>query len=87
MTGITGIFANLPLATLTQMQADWTNCLQAIAVAHQSYSMAGRSFTRANLNEVSRTLGEIAYAIRVQTGLVNRTVADMSHGNGGRRCW
>lgn len=77
---IQGIFVHLDLATLTAMQTQWTACLAAIATAHQSYSIAGRSFTRANLAEVSQTVGEIAYAISRKNGTVVRTVyADFSH--------
>lgn len=76
---VTGKFAALPLATLQAMLTAWLACLNAIAVAHQSYQIAGRSFTRANLSEVSDMVAEIQYAISVQQGTLQRTTyADMS---------
>lgn len=77
---ITGKFTHLPLSVLTTMQAEWSACLTAIAVGHQSYSIAGRSFTRANLSEVSDMVGEVAYALALKNGTAQRvTYADMSN--------
>lgn len=74
-----GKFINLDAATLAQMKADWTACLQTIAVGQQSYSIAGRSFTRADLAVVSDTVAEIAFAIKSQSGQLRRTtLANMS---------
>lgn len=74
-----GLFVDLDSATLLQMKADWTACLQSIAVANQSYSIAGRQFTRANLSEVAKMVAEIGFAISAQSGSRRvRTVADMS---------
>lgn len=76
---VEGIFANLDAATLTTMQAEWQTCLSAIAAGHQSYSMAGRTFTRADLAEVSKTLGEISFALQLKSGGIVRTVySDLS---------
>lgn len=76
---VTGKFVALDVATLTTMQAEWLACLTAIASAHQSYSMAGRSFTRANLAEVSEMVGELAYALKRNSGgLVTTVYSDMS---------
>ena len=76
---VEGIFVNLDVATLTTMLAQWQACLTAIAAGHQSYSMAGRSFTRADLAEVSNMVGELAYALRRNSGgLATTTYADMS---------
>ncbi len=60
---VTGVFYGLPLATLQQLQTDYTTCLTAIAVAGQSYTIAGRQFNRANLKEVRETLAEVIAAI------------------------
>lgn len=77
---IQGLFVYVPLATLQTMQAQWIAALQAIAVGNQSYSIAGRAFTRANLREVNDTLAEIAYAIQLQSGTIQRTIySDMSN--------
>ena len=78
---ITNDFAFIPLATLLQLQTQYTQCLTAIAVVGQSYSVAGKSFTKADMKNVAQILGSIAYAIAVQTGNVQRFVyADMSGG-------
>jgi hypothetical protein len=58
-------FIGLPLATLTQMQADWLQCLSDLAKAGQSYTFPGRSMTRANLPEVRNTLMELRIALNV----------------------
>lgn len=76
---VTGKFVALDVGTLTTMLAQWQACLTSIAVAHQSYSIAGRSFTRANLHEVSEMVGELSYALKLNSGgLVRFTRADMS---------
>jgi len=71
---VTGKFANLDVATLTTMLAQWQTCLTAIAVGNQSYSMAGRSFTRADLEQVSDMVGELSYALQLKNGGLCRTV-------------
>lgn len=77
---IQGLFVYVPLATLQTMLTQWTAALQAIAVGNQSYSIAGRAFTRANLAEVNSTIAEIAYAIQLQSGNIQRTIySDMSN--------
>jgi hypothetical protein len=70
---IEGIFFGLDAATLATLKTNYTACLQAIAVAGQSYSISGRSFTRANLKEVSQMLAEVQAAIDRAAG--NRTTA------------
>jgi hypothetical protein len=68
-------FFGLPLATLQGLQAKYIACLEAIAVAGSSYSIAGRSFTRANLSEVAQMIKELQAAIENATGArVRRTV-------------
>ena len=61
-------FFGLPLATLQELQSDFTACLKAIAVAGASYSIAGRSFTRADLGEVAQTIKELQAAIDNASG-------------------
>jgi hypothetical protein len=63
LRGLNKTFFGLPLATLQELQTDFTACLKAIAVAGSSYSIAGRAFTRANLSEVAQTLKELQAAI------------------------
>jgi hypothetical protein len=68
-----GDFIGLPLATLTSLRDKYVTCLEAIAVAGSSYSIAGRSFSRANLGEVSSTIAELTLAIQSATGQRVRT--------------
>lgn len=65
---VSGRFLFLPAATLTSLATKYTACLEAIAVAGASYSIGGRTFTRADLNAVSDILAEITYAQAVQAG-------------------
>jgi hypothetical protein len=61
-------YFGLPLATLQSLQTQFIACLEAIAVAGASYSIAGRSFTRANLGEVAQTIKELQAAIDAARG-------------------
>jgi hypothetical protein len=68
-----GDFLGLPLATLTSLRDKYITCLEAIAVAGASYSIAGRSFSRANLGEVRDTIAELTLAIQSANGTRIRT--------------
>ena len=68
-----GDFLGLPLATLTSLRDKYVTCLEAIAVAGASYSIAGRSFSRANLGEVRDTIAELTLAIESANGTHIRT--------------
>jgi hypothetical protein len=68
-----GDFLGLPLATLTSLRDKYVTCLEAIAVAGASYSIAGRSFSRANLGEVRDTIAELTLAIESANGTRIRT--------------
>ena len=73
-------FIGLTAAQLATLQTEWLACLSAIATAHQSYQIAGRSYTRANLPEVTKVLGQIGFAIQATDGtLIRFTRADMSN--------
>jgi hypothetical protein len=79
---IDGSFCFLPLADLQSLYAQYLACLTAIAQGQQSYTIAGRTFTRANLDSARTVLGSIAYAIQRLNGTINNvTYADMSGGN------
>lgn len=79
MSAPEGLFVHLSDADLAEMATDWKACLKAIATAHQSYSIAGRTFTRANLLEVSKMVSEISYAQNLRT--IQRVIyPDMSNG-------
>ena len=58
-----GDFVGLPVATLNSLRSKYIECLEAIAVAGASYSIAGRSFSRANLSEVREIIAELTLAI------------------------
>ena len=68
-----GDFVGLPLSTLTSLRDKYVTCLEAIAVAGASYSIAGRSFSRANLGEVRDTIAELTLAIQSANGTRIRT--------------
>lgn len=68
-----GDFLGLPLSTLTSLRDKYVTCLEAIAVAGASYSIAGRSFSRANLGEVRDTIAELTLAIQSANGTRIRT--------------
>ncbi len=66
--GIQGLFWGMDAATLATMQTQWQACLAAIATAGQSYSIAGRTFSRANLAEVAQMLAEVNSALQRANG-------------------
>jgi hypothetical protein len=75
---VTGKFVALDVGTLTTMLQQWQQCLTAIAL-NQSYSIAGRSYTRADLESASEMVSELSYALkRNNGGLVNVVYSDMS---------
>ena len=57
-------YLDLPLATLQQMQSDWLQVQSDIAKGGKAYSFTGRSFTRADMAEVRKTLIDVRAAIR-----------------------
>lgn len=70
-----GAFIGLDAATLAELKINYIAAIQAVAVAGQSYSIGGRQFTRANLNELTDTLKEVTFAQGVAAGTtVRRTV-------------
>lgn len=80
---VVGKFVSLDAGTLQTMLTQWQACLSAIAsydeakgtaTAIQSYSMAGRTFTRADLPAVSDMVAEISYALKLNSGGLVRTV-------------
>ena len=65
---IIGAFLGLDESLLLSMRTQWLDCLTTIAAGHQSVSIAGRQYTRANLMEVKMIIAEINYALRGGTG-------------------
>jgi hypothetical protein len=61
-------FVGLPLAVLQELQGLYVQVLKDIALAGQSYSFPGRTFTRADLRSIKETLGDINSAISFTPG-------------------
>lgn len=55
-------YIGLPLATLQSLQTAAISCLQAILL-NQSYTLNGRTLTRANLTDVQEMIGLLQAAI------------------------
>jgi hypothetical protein len=64
---VTGAFVGLTAAELATLRAQVLEALVAVLNVGQSYSIGGRSFTKANLPELKDMLSEINYA----QGLLN----------------
>jgi hypothetical protein len=60
-------FAGLTQEQLTELQSAYYAAILAVA-SHQSYSMMGRSFTKADLSELRATLAEINADLQNLTG-------------------
>lgn len=72
-------FFGLPIATLQELRDDYLAAIKAIATNGVSYSIGGRSLSRANLTEVRDTLADILCAIDRVSGTRRRTLyADFS---------
>ncbi len=72
---VTGSLVGLDAATLASLKTEYTSCLLAIANVGQSYSIGGRSFTKADGPFVRDMLAEITYAQQRAAGtLVTMTV-------------
>lgn len=72
-------FFGLPIATLEELRDEYVDAIKAIATNGVSYSIGGRSLSRANLTEVKETLADILAAIDRAGGNRRRTLyADFS---------
>jgi hypothetical protein len=63
----TNAFVGLDAAKLLELQAAYTQVLLDIAQGGKSYTVPGRTFTRADIGDVKETLAEINAAIAVGT--------------------
>lgn len=61
-------FIGLDAAFLAEALTTYKACFLAIGAAGQSYTINSRTFTKANLDEVKRTLAQINQAIRQANG-------------------
>ena len=66
-------FYGLPLATLESLRDQYVDAITAVATNGVSYSIGGRSLSRANLTEMRNTLGDILNAIAHASGSRRRT--------------
>ena len=72
-------FYGLPVATLQELQTEYIAAIKAVATNGVSYSIGGRSLSRANLTEMRATLGDITAALDRAGGTRRRTLyADFS---------
>lgn len=75
-------FIGLDSATLTTLKSEALACLSAI-MKNQSYSLNGRNLTRANLNDVKATLGQLQGALDIANGTTAQTTYVSFTGQGG----
>lgn len=61
-------FFGLPLETLVELRDEYIAAIKAIAVNGVSYSIGGRSLSRANLTEMRDALAAIIAAINQTSG-------------------
>ena len=66
-------FYGLPVATLEQLRDEYVAAIKAVAVNGVSYSIGGRSLSRANLTEMRNTLGDLTAALDHASGSRRRT--------------
>ena len=72
-------FFGLPVATLEELRDEYVAAIKAIATNGVSYSIGGRSLSRANLTEMRNTLGDIIAALDRASNRRRRTLyADFS---------
>jgi hypothetical protein len=76
-------FIGLDAATLATLKAEVLACLSAI-LKNQSYALNGRSMTRANLNDVKATLGQLQSALDIANATTAQTTYVSFTGQGGR---
>jgi len=65
---VNGWLFGLDSATLAQLLTDYQNALTAVATTGQSYSIGGRTFTRADLSEIGQMIAEIKAAQNKASG-------------------
>jgi hypothetical protein len=72
-------FYGLPVATLEELRDEYVAAIKAVATNGVSYSIGGRSLSRANLTEMRNTLGDIMAALDRSSNRRRRTLyADFS---------
>jgi hypothetical protein len=71
-------FVGLTLAELTALRASYVEAQTAVAQG-QSYTIAGRSLTRANLGDIAEALAAISYAINQLTARNRRQTGNATY--------
>lgn len=61
-------FWGLDAATLTSLRDQFVICLFTIAQVGASWQVANRTYTKADLEEVKKTIGELSAAIDAASG-------------------
>lgn len=74
-------FIGLDSATLTTLKTQAVACLSAI-LTNQSYSLNGRSLTRANLAEVKDMVGQLQAALDIANGNTAEVTCVSFNGSG-----
>jgi hypothetical protein len=67
-------FYGLPVATLEELRDEYVAAIRAVAINGVSYSIGGRSLSRANLTEMRNTLGDVQAALDRASGRRRRTL-------------
>lgn len=76
---LSGQFLGLTAAELTTLRTNTLAALNGVLTGAQSYSLGGRTFTKADIRELRETLAEISHAQSLLDGTrTTRTYADMS---------
>jgi len=66
-------FYGLPVATLEELRDEYVAAIRAVAINGVSYSIGGRTLSRANLGEMRNTLGDVQAALDRASGRRRRT--------------
>ncbi len=67
-------FLDLPLSQIQLLQTQYIQVMTDIATGGKSYTFPGRSFSRADMAEVRKTLSLLRTAIRYATGRLHQSV-------------
>lgn len=61
-------FQDIDVATLVELRGDAKTALKRVLLTGQSHSVSGRTFTQANLKDLTELIGELETAIAVKQG-------------------
>lgn len=66
--GLQGYFFDLDVPTLQSLLATYKTAMTQVVTGGQSYSISGRSFTRANIQDLAAMIREIQQALNRANG-------------------